>query len=131
MYLASFTQHNVFKVYLWCSMDQDFILSESTLLMSSPGSSDEWTFGRKRMANSHKVKVWLSYRYRASILLSGVSVSEAPLVTGGHAGCLLPPETEEVGQGLLVLRREICLWTVAWLLWELGRLTVRDSHKRI
>lgn len=50
-------QHNVFKVYLWCSMDQDFILSESTLLMSSPGSSDEWTFGRKRMANSHKVKV--------------------------------------------------------------------------
>lgn len=74
MYLASFTQHNVFKVYLWCSMHQDFILSESTLLMSSPGSSDEWTFGRKRMANSHKVKVWLSYRYRASILLSGVSV---------------------------------------------------------
>lgn len=40
-------------------------------------------------------------------------------------------ETVEVGQGLLVLRREICLWTVAWLLWELGRLTVRDSHKGI
>lgn len=41
----------------WCSMDQGFVLSESALLTSSPGSSDEWVSGRKRIANAHREKL--------------------------------------------------------------------------
>lgn len=95
--LASLPQHSISKVHPWCGVDQDFILSESAYLTSFPGSSDEWALGRKRTANSHKVKLLIIIRCRASSILPGVPVSEAPLVTGRNAGCLPPPETAEVG----------------------------------
>lgn len=60
-------------------------------------------------AHSHKAKLPVIIQIEGLNPLSRVPVLEA-LVTGGSAGCLPPPETAEVGHGLLMFHREMCVY---------------------
>lgn len=111
-----------------CSTDQGFVLSESALLTSSPGSSDEWVSGRKRIANAHREKLLVITQ------VQGLSARCACLGSPtGNGQCRLLASSRDC-RGWAgspgALGADVCLWTIAWLLWELGRLTARETHTR-